>query len=262
VTYTDQPTISYAPLQGENFVKSVLSPIPLETIFALAGSGWTGRRVFSLCVERINGLENVPSASGPTPELSTEGDHGFGRLMELVDGLRSERLIAPRVDATTKESLLEISNDPAHLDAVYEIKSLLGLDPRLETYKLSSDFLNHRHDTVSIRTRSLMNIFFLLSHQVETPSEHKAEGLVTVTRQSNGTEFDWNDSIGGKLFRIRQSESSPDMAFLAIPYRNHWFYIADNDLESKSTFMLLTQLFRLQAGAAKAVTPALTIPLR
>jgi len=262
VGYTTQPTISYAPLQGEDFVKSLLSPIPLETIFALAVSGWTGRRVFSLCVERINGLENAPSASGPTPELAPETDHGFSRLLELTDSLRSDHLIVPRVDPVTKEAQLEIRNDPAHLEAVYEIKTLLGLDPRLETYRLSGDFLSHRRDTVSIRTRSLMNIFFLLSHQVDTPPEHKANGLVTITRQTNGAEFDWDDSTGGKLFRIQQSESSPDQAFLAIPYRQHWFYIADNDLESKSTFMLLTQLFRLQAGAAKSVTPTLTIPLR
>jgi hypothetical protein len=52
------------------------------------------------------------------------------------------------------------------------------------------------------------------------------------------------------------------MAFVAIPYRGQWFYLADNDLESKSTFMLLSQLFRLQAGAAKAAGPTLTLPVR
>ena len=52
------------------------------------------------------------------------------------------------------------------------------------------------------------------------------------------------------------------MAFVAIPYRGEWFYLADNDLESKSTFMLLTQLFRLQAVAAKSAGPTLTLPVR
>ena len=41
--YTSQPTISYAPLQGENFVKSLLSPLPLESVLALASSGWSAR---------------------------------------------------------------------------------------------------------------------------------------------------------------------------------------------------------------------------
>lgn len=260
--YTSQPTISYAPLQGENFVKSLLSPLPLESVLALAGSGWSARRVFGLCVERINELRNAPSASGPTPEQAPDRDPEFMRLLELTEGLRSEQLIVPRIDPTTKEALLAIRNDPEHAEAIAEIKQLLGLDPKLEVYHLTGEFLTQRRDTVAIRTRSLMSIFFLLSHQVDSPPEHKAEGLVTITRQPNGAEFDWNQSMGAALFKIRHSWLSPDNAFLAIPYRDHWFYIADNDLESKSTFMLLTQLFRLQAGSAKSITPALTIPLR
>ena len=59
-----------------------------------------------------------------------------------------------------------------------------------------------------------------------------------------------------------KANRQPDMAFVAIPYRGQWFYLADNDLESKSTFMLLTQLFRLQAGAAKSAGPTLTLPVR
>ncbi|MGR8979271.1 MAG: hypothetical protein ACU84H_04155, partial [Gammaproteobacteria bacterium] len=61
--YTTAPTISYAPLQSDSFVKSVLSPIPLEAIFSLTGSGWSDQHVFDLCVERINGIENTPTPS-------------------------------------------------------------------------------------------------------------------------------------------------------------------------------------------------------
>ncbi len=260
--YSTQPTISYAPLQGESFVKSVLSPIPLEALFALSESGWNPRRVFGLCVERINGLENAPSASGPTPDLAPEHDGGFRRLMRLLDEVRGQHLIIPRLDSEGKEPRLEIRSDAKHADAIREIKQLLGLDPTLENYRLSGEFLRHDPDTVSIRTRSLMSIFFLLSHSVDAPLSHKSAGLVTVTRGAGGAEFDWRHTLGGKLFHIRESEDRPDLAFLSIPYRGRWFYIADNDLESKSTFMLLTQLFRLQAGAAKSISPALTIPLR
>ena len=68
-------------------------------------------------------------------------------------------------------------------------------------------------------------------------------------------------SLVGSEMCIRDSSSTnrPANAFVAVPYRGAWFYIADNDLESKSTFMLLTQLFNLQAGQIKTVAPALTI---
>jgi len=46
-----------------------------------------------------------------------------------------------------------------------------------------------------------------------------------------------------------------------VRYRGTWFYIDDADLNSKSTFGLLSYLFYLQAGDIKTFTPALTLPL-
>ena len=85
---------------------------------------------------------------------------------------------------------------------------------------------------------------------------------MTITHTKNGKEFNWGSTPAGKLFHIRQNEDQPNDAFIALPYRDHWFYIADSDLESKSTFMLLMQLFRLQAGSAKSEGPTLTLPVR
>jgi hypothetical protein len=260
--YTTAPTISYAPLQGEGFVKSVLRPISIEDMFALTGSGWSGRRVLGLCVERMNDLANAPDASGPMPKFSPDRIDPFNRLLQLFDEVINEELIIPRIDPDTKETQLVIRSSPVHSKAIREIKQLLGLDQNLEVYHVNSDFLGHRPDTISIRSRSLMSIFFYLSHHVDAPKVHKTAGLVTVTRNKDGSEFDWGKTAGGRLFHISQSDKQPDQAFVAIPYRGQWFYLADNDLESKSTFMLLTQLFRLQAGAAKSVGPTLTLPVR
>jgi len=261
-SYTTSPTIAYAPLQGEDFVKSMLSPIPLEVIFAMTGSGWSARRVFGLCVERVNGLENATSASGPTPNSAPNQSHKFIKLLQLVEEVSGEQLIIPSVNPDTKEPQLHIKSSPEFSKQIREIKDLLGLDQNREFYRINSDFTKYSADTLSIRTRSLTSIFFYLSHHVDTPQEHKVAGLVTVTHNKNGSVFDWGSTPAGKLFHIYQSEEQPTGAFIAIPYRDHWFYIADNDLESKSTFMLLMQLFRLQAGTAKSVGPTLTIPVR
>ena len=262
VVYSTSPTIAYAPLQGEAFVKSVLRPISIEDIFALTASGWSNRRVMSLCVERINELENAPSASGPTPKFSPKRIDPYNRLLQLFEQVMIDNLIIPRIDPVSKEMQLEIKSSPEHHDAIWEIKQLLGLDQNLTIYHVNSDFMEYKGDTISIRTRSLMSIFSYLSQNVDIPKDHKEAGLVTVTLNKDGTEFDWGKTAGGSLFHIRQSKWQPDMAFVAIPYRGQWFYLADNDLESKSTFMLLSQLFRLQAGAAKAAGPTLTLPVR
>ena len=260
--YSTSPTISYAPLQGEGFVKSVLSPIPIESLFALSGSGWSAQRVFGLCVERINGIENAPNASGPTPKTAPEHGQKFKRLMQLVETVAHEQLIVPRTHPETKEPQLEIKSSPEFAQQIREIKDMLGLDQTIQVYRVNGDFLKSSPDTISINTRSLMSIFFYLSHHVDTPKSHQAAGLVTVTRNKDGTEFDWGTTAAGSIFHVLQSNEQPDQAFVAIPYRGSWFYLADNDLESKSTFMLLMQLFRLQAGSAKSTGPTLTLPVR
>jgi hypothetical protein len=88
----------------------------------------------------------------------------------------------------------------------------------------------------------------------------KMLGFVTIMKNSDGTKFDW------KMFRMVLSRlplrgnRKAKRCFTAIRYRNKWFYIADNDLETKTTFMLLTQLFNLQSTPLKSNEPILTLP--
>lgn len=45
VSYSEAPTVSYAPLQGDEFVERLLSPVSLEALTLLTGSGWSVERV-------------------------------------------------------------------------------------------------------------------------------------------------------------------------------------------------------------------------
>lgn len=260
--YTTQPTISYAPLQGEAFVKSMLSRIGLDKIFELNNSGWSSKRVFGLCVERINDLENSPTASGPVPDLAPAHNAGFMELLDLLESVREAHLITPRYDPETKRVMVEFRSRPGFEDRISRIKKLIGIDPYRNIYLVSDNEMQRGPDVISVTTRSLMSIFFYLSHNIEAPAEHLEKGLIKQTERREGGVFNWSETPGGRLFKVRMSEYKPSNALLAVPYRDYWFYIADNDIESKSTFMLLTQLFRLQAGSAKMAAPTLTIPVR
>ena len=112
-----------------------------------------------------------------------------------------------------------------------------------------------------MRTRSISSLMFYLSQNVSVPPEHDAAGLVTITKRADGSPFDWNDTPAGSVFRVAYSKKRPSASAIAIPYRGYWFYIADNDLETKTTFLLLMQLFSLQAGQTSSVPPTLTIPV-
>jgi hypothetical protein len=121
--------------------------------------------------------------------------------------------------------------------------------------------------------RSLMGVFYFLSQAVHVPAEHA--GWVTASRGDAPSELcggdlgdwalpascglpvwsqdglDWSASVLGDLFAVRTSPHKPADAFVAVQYRGHWFYVPDCDLQSKSTFSLLSQLFALQSGDPK-----------
>ena len=62
-------------------------------------------------------------------------------------------------------------------------------------------------------------------------------------------------------FRVASSDKVPNDAFVRVEYRGAWFYIEDSDLNTKSTFNLLDQLFQLQSGSIRRAGPVLTLPL-
>ena len=63
------------------------------------------------------------------------------------------------------------------------------------------------------------------------------------------------------LIRIKSRWDQPGDAFAAVPYRNRWFYIADDDLRSKAYMMLVGSIYSLQSGDLPTVTPLLTLPV-
>jgi hypothetical protein len=149
-----------------------------------------------------------------------------------------------------------------------EIVELLGLDPALSEYEIRPGLGRQtdpgtaagRHVRIHVSTRSLLGSLFYLSQAVAVPDVHRDKGLVTTTVTPGGEPFDWNLVIGD-LLRVRAQRTPPRDAAVSVRYRKHWYYIADDDLTSKSTFALLNQLFALQAGEVSSATPVLTLPV-
>lgn len=284
ISYVDKPTISYTPLQGEDFLKSVLSSIPLQAILVMTQSGWSVERIFGICLERMNELYNAPRASGPTPD-SEPDFRKFKRMLELfrILQLNGNMEIGPdlTLDSSTPDLVILFELSRVNQDILDEISKLLDNSSETdadsqtdkktdkETHKkthkvrINNDFINARPGELNVRTRSISSVMYYLSQNVDIPEEHIKAGLVTVTKTLDGSGvFDWGETPAGAVFQVNFSEEYPENAFIAVPYRNYWFYITDNDLQSKSTFMLLTQLFDLQAGQTQYTGPTLTLPVR
>ncbi len=257
----ENPTVSYAPLQGEQFIQRFLSHIPLQNIFLLTRSGWSFERILRVCLERIGNLKNAPTASGPTPEIAPV----YKDFVEAASLIRKLQL----KDAHTL-SLGVIGEIPA---LIFQFEKIANSFPELgklnALLKLPSDnlrFVLTTHPSpdskqhIRVETRSLLGMMYYLSHAVESPEEDRAGGKVTLTRHSSGEPFDWAD-VTGAILQIHSQSHRPNQAAISVYFRDSWFYIDDSDLQSKSTFSLLAQIFSLQSGNAKDKGPLLTLPL-
>ncbi|NPA49227.1 MAG: hypothetical protein GXO20_04540 [Thermodesulfobacteria bacterium] len=260
LSYAEKPTITFTPLHGEQFVKRLLSPIPLEHLILLLNSGWRVDRILRLCVQRIQDVKNAPTASGPTPDLKPEFED-FLELACLMQRLHRQKLIDfvyKRLDGKVYAGLLVHPEGRKHPDFL-KLRRMLGLGD-YEFYPITPEMALRNDRFITLQTRSLIGVLFYLSQGVEPPERDVEKGKVTFTHYPDGKPFDWRKLLGD-LFVVRVSKKPPQEAAVAVRYRNHWFYIADDDLDTKSTFVLLGQLFVLEAGKEKGLVPLLTIPI-
>lgn len=257
--FSEKPTVTYVPLQGEKFVKQLMAPIPLENLFLLAQSGWSLGRVLRCCAQSLEDVRNAPAASGPTPSYVPEF-RDFARVGRLARDLQLaggfDLVQTPGADGGTRLGVrIEGAAQPAA-----DLKSALHLDAARTDFPLVTRRGRGSGADVGVETRSLLGVMFLLSHAIEVPPEDLAAGRVTRTVSADGTPFEWTE-VTGDLLRVRTSSSRPSGAYLAVPYRGAWFSIDDADLDSKTTFALLSYLFALQSGDRASIAPALTLPL-
>lgn len=260
-TYEEKPTVSYAPLQGKDFVQRIISPISVETLLLLASSGWSAERLLRTCVNYMNGLPNAPRASGPTPSVGPKYEE-FVRAAKLFRELQLREVIrgGVRDDNGERANYIYIDSIGRGTPEFRALARLLRLDPNRSAFLFKRDRGAARSDTIHVETRSLLGVMYYLSQSVEAPEIDRRLGRVSLTLDEQGRRFDWQKVTDG-IMSIRSSGAEPDNAAVKIRYRDSWFYIDDSDLDSKSTFGLLSQLFALQSGGAESVAPVLTIPV-
>ena len=258
-SYEESPTVSYTPLHGDDFVKNILSTLPLKTITLLFHSGWSIERVFRVSCQLLGGLENAPGASGPTPKLAPQYKEFLKAVQYLqeIDDRDALRINYQEVNGQP-QMVLQILNESKNSKPALEFARTVNTVPGKSMYVLNHFPTPEQVDHLRVVPRSFLGIMFYLSQSIEIPKRDVLKGKVTLTKTLTGESFDWSD-VTGDLLTIRSSDEEPLRSVVRIYYRNSWFYIDDSDLDSKSTFSLLTQIYALQSGAIKSTDPVLTI---
>lgn len=258
VAYEENPTITYAPVQGERYLRQLMSPIPLDILVLFVRSGLYPGPFLTILADRVNDLQNpdflnVCAAAGP--------DLRFQRFAELNEELILAGIVQwvedPRDDIPFAILISEWRR--YYREEIQEYLGLLGFtmpeDPTKDLV-LPVYFGIKSRDTncVAISTRSTIDLIQILRGAVEIPSEHLARGLATTFPEPG---------LAGKGIRIRSSVNRPETAALAVKYRGYWFFIDESDVATKRFYMMVRTLWSvtISAGADQRAAPVLTIPV-
>ncbi len=88
-----RPTLSYTPLDDQEFTRRLFTPISLEGTAYLSKTTWPISVVFRLYLENLNWVSNAETASGPTPCERPEFEE-FLPGIEALQRLQDRKLIA------------------------------------------------------------------------------------------------------------------------------------------------------------------------
>jgi hypothetical protein len=254
--FTDRPTITYTPLMGERFARSMMSPIPPAAVLSLVQAGNPVDIALRLMVSVVNGISNRYGGDfrGRT------ADPEFYPLLARMRRVQLSGGIGMRVHRATRDEgvLLTFRKDlgPALEEDVLAIRRALGLDLAAREFRVVYGSVASSDTEIAILTRSALEVLVDLSSFITVPAVHVAERRVSPTAEPE---------IGPAgevlpLLRVASGAEAPADAFVAVPYRGHWFWIDDRDIGSKRMFSFIMFVFTLVEPGSKEPTPVLTIP--
>lgn len=259
VGFSNSPTITYTPLTGSSYIRSLLTPLPPLLVFAAIQNGSPADGILLSSVMSINGLRNqTVSLEGLKP-----ADPEFHRVRELLREIQESGAVRTyaKVDAKKEETdiiALRTNNVPPEVLAeIAELRRLLHLNPDAAEFKLVSAPLPSNDTELAVQTRSIEELLSNMAAQVEVPSED-------VARHKAFPGFETGHDVPGvvPMIRIHSAKRKPEDSFVSVYYRNTWFWIEDSDLLSKRAFARLMQLFTMADTGSRENQPVLTIPTR
>lgn len=254
--YLDRPTVTYTPLTGPDFIKTMMTPFPPGAIMFLIEAGWPADVILQVSTQAINGLRNQkggPYGHPADPEfievirliqrIQLTGGIGF-KLQREKEGGEATILMFHRRHLTP-----EIVQDMA------ELKRLLRLNPEATELRITYGADVSSDNEIALHTRSGYQVLLELAWLVSVPPEHVADHRTLGTRAPSSGETETLRPI----MSIHSGTERTAKAFTQIRYRDHWYWIDDRDLLSKRVFTFLTVLFTLSETGQKIQPPILTI---
>lgn len=256
-TYTDRPTVSYTPLQGDKFTRELLRPIAPAALLQLIQAGYPVDQVFQLAVRAINGVYNRSSRL----MWQREADPEFYKLLDALRRIQVSEALGFRLERRGAEevSLITFRSDrvtPAVVDDIQLVRTILGIGAGARELNLTFGAVPRNDRELALLTRSMFDVLLELSARVEAPAVDVESGRA-FPAPSPGPDSGPRDQ---PQIRIRSGTEQPADAFVAVRYGTHWFWIDNRDIRSKGVFTFLLMLTSLAGTGAVPQAPVITVP--
>jgi hypothetical protein len=223
-------------------------------------------------LSRVRADEHVVQIGAPLPASAVTASalvDAAKNGLEYRQHMDGKQWILVRLE---RRLIIEIAPGAEKAPEVLELENLLNLTPAQNRYDIvikggpDPDPILHKiapTSAVNLVLRSTSQVYYYLANGVEVPAEHLQCGVAAPVIDANGQHFDGRDITRG-LFEVHiaKGHKPPPCAYVAVKYRDYWYYIDDRDQQSKATFALMLQLSRLDFGhpLKSQRGPVLTLP--
>lgn len=256
------PTFTFQPLSGAQFAQSFVQPLSPADLLPLVMGDMPIDVLFRLGVQSINGLSNAVALT----QTGAAGAPDFFLLLRDLRHLQIAGLLSIRFQHETGRVTgrgnsdpsrvyfsLATTRDPALSAVVDEVKRLLGIPPAVTEAEVVYG-VNAQPGQVAVLTRSMLGALAQLSLQIDVPPDDVARHLTHPTVGNIGPE-------DRPVVIIHSGAAAPTDVFTSVQYRQTWFWIAEDDFDSKLAFTVLQVLLAL---ARTEIVPGaiVTIPAR
>jgi hypothetical protein len=254
--FTDRPTITYVPMTGEKFLRGLITPIDPKNIFFMMQSGYAADFLLGLTVESLNGVRNRSAAGG----MVREADPEFFRALQLLREVQVAGAVGMRVEedkAKGSTGVVFFRRDDVTADTLgkaAEIRKLLKMPAEGQRFTLVYGPGRGAENELTVNSRSLLQIMGAFSSYMDVPEAHLKD-------HSAVPPFE-NASAGSRqdVVRIHSGKDKPATAFAAVQYRDHWFWVDNDDLRTKRALTAVVFFFTLAETGDTGRLPLITIP--
>jgi hypothetical protein len=254
--YTDRPTISYVPMTGEKFLTGLIKPIDPKNIFSMLQSGYAADFILGLTVESLNGVRNRSTLGGTVREADPE----FVRALHLLREVQAAGAIGLSVEedkAKGSTGVLFFRRDdvpPDISEKAAEVRKLFKLPADQQKFVLTYSPVRGADNELAVSSRSILQIMGAFASYLDVPEAHLKNHSALPAFEHEAPEH------SQVPVQIHSGKEKPEAAYVAVQYRDYWYWIDDGDLPTKRALTAVMFFFTLTDTGAGEKLPLVTIP--